>query len=424
MKVEWNKDKSLAGLYKRVSRNQPIWAVKARQRGTGRVVTVTLGRCDLLSVNEARRDAKAALLALSKGIHPNDETRKTKAIKDTETTLEKARELSLGDALGKFLGYRNYKPNTIKDITQSTSRNFGDWVNRPLRSISREDVLERFQQIKKRVRERREGVNQRNASLGFPLSRFTDSDGSGEAQRAFRYLTAIFNSFKNDTVGDLPLLSSNPCDVLKDKKVRTVLKPRANYLAEDDIEMLVATLNSVAHKQYKGPITKNDADFMTMLLFTGLRLNEARTMRWADVSFKTRMFSVRNTKNHSTHTLPMTPSIERTLKRLFKRRALDAMYVFSSAINPSQPASMSRTFERICKEAGVNFTPHDLRRTFATIASEMGVDVHRIGAALNHSKQGVTAGYIQTTVLMLRETLEAIETAILKPYETDANTDT
>jgi hypothetical protein len=48
----------------------------------------------------------------------------------------------------------------------------------------------------------------------------------------------------------------------------------------------------------------------------------------------------------------------------------------------------------------------------------MGVDAYRIGATLNHSKQGVTAGYTQTTVTMLKETLEAIETAILKPYAT------
>ena len=59
-----------------------------------------------------------------------------------------------------------------------------------------------------------------------------------------------------------------------------------------------------------------------------------------------------------------------------------------------------------------------LRRTFATVAAEMGIDVYRIGATLNHSKQGVTAGYIQTTVTMLKETLEAIEIAILKPYAT------
>ena len=105
------------------------------------------------------------------------------------------------------------------------------------------------------------------------------------------------------------------------------------------------------------------------------------------------------------------------IKRL-KARLDNAKHVFPARGDRNLPASMSRTFEGVCVETGFNFTQHDLRRTFATVASEMGVDVYRIGATLNHSKQGVTAGYIQTTVTMLKETLEAIEIAMLKPYAT------
>jgi len=56
----------------------------------------------------------------------------------------------------------------------------------------------------------------------------------------------------------------------------------------------------------------------------------------------------------------------------------------------------------------------------------------RIGEALNHSKQGVTAGYIQSTLDSLRTTLETVEklllgdfeataTAILKPHASSEN---
>lgn len=419
MSTEWVKDKLLAGLYKRVSRKDPTWAVKARQKGLGRVVTVTLGRCDLMNVQDARQEAKAVLLALSQGIHPNEELRKAKATKEADAAVEKARAFTLTAALEEFLGYKDYKPNTVKDATQSLARNFDDWMERPLRSITREEVLKRFKDIKKRVKARRDAVNERNAELGLPPSRFSKSDGAGEAQRAFRYLTAIFNSFKKDTVGGkLLLVDGNPCDVLADKKVRKVLKPRNFYLTDEAIEALVDSLSTVSHKEYAGPITKKDADFMLLLLFTGLRVNEARTLRWSDINFKSGMFSMEDTKNHSTHTLPMTKSIEAVLKRRLNERVNNAKYVFTARGERNLPASMSRTFERVCRETGFNFTPHDLRRTFATVASEMGVDVYRIGATLNHSKQGVTAGYIQTTVTMLKETLEAIETAILKPYAT------
>jgi integrase len=419
MNTEWVKDKLLAGLYKRVSRKDPTWAVKARQKGLGRVVTVTLGRCDLMNVQDARQEAKAVLLALSQGIHPNDELRKARKTQEADAAVEKARRFTLTAALEEFLGYKDYKPNTVKDATQSLARNFGDWMDRPLRSITREEVLKRFRDIKKRVKARRDAVNERNDELGLPPSRFSKSDGAGEAQRAFRYLTAIFNSFKKDSVGGkLLLVDGNPCDVLADKKVRKVLKPRNFYLTDEAIEALVDTLGNVSHEQYAGSITTKDADFMMLLLFTGLRVNEARTLRWSDINFKSGMFSMEDTKNHSTHTLPMTKSIEAVLKRRLKARLDNAKYVFPARGDRNLPASMSRTFERVCVETGFNFTPHDLRRTFATVASEMGVDVYRIGATLNHSKQGVTAGYIQTTVTMLKETLEAIEIAILKPYAT------
>lgn len=400
-----------------MSRKEPTWTVKGRQKGTKHVVTVTLGRCDLITHQEARRRAKAALFALSQGRNPNEEQRDAIEAKKSEERLEEALNLTLADACEAYFGYKDYKPNTIKCATQTLTRNFGDWMDRPLRSITRDEVLVRFKDIKKRVTTRRASINERNAKLGLPPSRFSASDGAGESQRAFRYLTAIFNSFKKDSFdGRLLLPQGNPCDVLADKKLRKVLKPRNSYLTDDSIDALIETLGIAGHDQYVGPVTKQDADFMTLLLFTGLRVNEARTLRWSDIDFRSSMFRVEDTKNHSSHTLPMTNTIKRTLRSRFDARVNDDKYVFPAKRDGNLPASMSRSFERVCQATGFKFTPHDLRRTFATVASEMGVDIYRIGAALNHSKQGVTAGYIQTTMNMLKETLEAIETAILKPY--------
>lgn len=419
MSVEWVKDKTLSGLYKRVSRKAPTWAVKARQKGLGKVVTVTLGRCDLMSIHEARREAKAVLLALSQGVHPNEELRKAREAQEAEARLDEARGLTLANALEEFLGYKDYKPNTVRDTSQSITRNFGDWLERPLRSITREDVMRRFREIKRRVKARRDSINERNAGLGLPPSRFSNSDGAGEAQRAFRYLTAIFNSFKKDSVGGKLLLpEGNPCDVLADKKVRKVLIPRESYLTDEAIETLMDSLGSVHHKDYSGSIRPLDADFLLLLLFTGLRVNEARTLRWTDINFKSRVFRMEDTKNRSTHTLPMTASIRAIFERRRSEREDTAKYVFPARGNGNLPASMSRTFERVCRETGFNFTPHDLRRTFATVASELGIDIYRIAATLNHRQRGVTASYVQKSTTILRETLEAIELSILKPFAT------
>ena len=74
---------------------------------------------------------------------------------------------------------------------------------------------------------------------------------------------------------------------------------------------------------------------------------------------------------------------------------------------------MSRVFDRVTSEVGFNFSAHDLRRTAATTASDLGFDIAKIGALLNHKKQNVTLGYIQSTIDAQRVILQAIEDAML-----------
>ena len=69
----------------------------------------------------------------------------------------------------------------------------------------------------------------------------------------------------------------------------------------------------------------------------------------------------------------------------------------------------SKTFKRVSEEVGFVFTAHDLRRTVATVAAERGYDLSSVGAVLNHSRQGVTAGYIQKTIPRLKQILMDIE---------------
>ena len=142
-----------------------------------------------------------------------------------------------------------------------------------------------------------------------------------------------------------------------------------------------------------------------------------RQIKWSDVDFSADVFKAVDTKNRRTHTLPMTEATRKIFKRRKRLKPEGSVYVFPGIKDPSQPASMSRTFERVTKEIGFDFSSHDLRRTFATIANEMGVDINKIGAALNHKKRNVTAGYIQTTANMLRETIETIETVIFRKWQ-------
>lgn len=75
-----------------------------------------------------------------------------------------------------------------------------------------------------------------------------------------------------------------------------------------------------------------------------------------------------------------------------------------------------RTVARVIEESGVRFTPHDLRRTFATAVNnlERSLSYYSIKRLLNHKSQDVTAGYIQHDVESLRAPMQQVTDYLLK----------
>jgi integrase len=422
MSIVWIKDSQLPGFYKRKCASVDHWYVKARQSGN-QPRTVKIGRCDVLSLKQARIEAKGILAQLSSGLNPNDLKREAKHQEEMASKHEAARGLTLQAALDECLSLKEYKPKTQSDMISMFNRNFNDWLSMPLRDITREEVLKRFIEIKRRVSKRRSAIEAKRSRAGLETRRYASSDGQGEAQKAFRYLNTVINSFMNDEVDGKPLLASNPCAVLKDKKVRVLLKERESYLDEQNRDDLVGCLSRVYDPQYKGSTTRDDADFILLLLMTGLRVNEARTLRWGNIDLNKGVFKAEDTKNGRDHQLPMTGSTLRIFTTRHKRNDDKSEWVFPSPLDSAKPSSMSKTVLRVTQESGVMFTPHDLRRTVATVASDLGYDLDKISAVLNHAKSGVTAGYVQRSISSLRRTLEDIEAIVLRGYEASGDID-
>jgi len=65
--------------------------------------------------------------------------------------------------------------------------------------------------------------------------------------------------------------------------------------------------------------------------------------------------------------------------------------------------------ELIADASGVAFTPHDLRRTFATTCARLGTTEYLIKKLLNHvTHHDVTLGYLQAGSRDLREPMQAV----------------
>ncbi len=397
----WIKDEKQSGLYKRTRDTEDVWAVKARIKG-GSPITHTIGKTSLFTAPQARAEAKRVLALLAQGIHPNLERKKQKEV-------QLARELPLSLAIENYAKMVTWKQKTRNDALATLKRRFDDWYDKPLASITKEDCQTRFLKIKDDVLALKSERDRKRIENNKPIKTYRNEVGLGEAQRAFRYLSAIFSSYSQDDAGEEKLLpKGNPCLILKVKKLRKALQPRERFLNDAERDCLYDMLGNASHPDYPGSIKRDDMDLVWLLIHTGLRLDEALDMKWTAVNFTSETFTAFDTKNHRDHELSMTDATKSMFTRRYTTKG-KKQYVFASPLDVTKPMSASRTFQRLSCEAGFDFTAHDLRRTVATVASQLGYDIDAIGALLNHAKQGVTASYVQRTRTKIKEILEDIQ---------------
>ena len=393
-------DKVVPGLFRRPTSKGEKWVVSARIKG-GNPTKVTIGDCANLSISEARTIAKKHLAAMAQGINPN-----------TVRRLETAKGLSLRDAIEQYLSEKasRLKASTVKSYRSTLTNNFAGWMDRPINSITPQECVRRYLDIKVEVASRTKQKAKANAP------------GEAEALKAMRTLSSILKYFANDMLPDntgrlLPY--GNPVAGLTGKGVTTSLKPRTKALTFDNRIKLLEFLTHPSHffnpdmtplkVTAKTAVKADHSDWLVILLCTGLRRNEPLKMMWDDVDFELSTFTVTDTKNGKPLTLPMTKRVERIFTRRWQEGQSISELVFPQRNDPSKPATMNRVTERISKLSGIEFTAHDLRRTAATALNELGFSVEDIGRILNHSKKTVTEEYIQTSTEHLREALQQLE---------------
>jgi hypothetical protein len=248
------KDPKVKGLYQRKRENSPnVWAVIARQRG-GKVVTHTIGSIEQFTVQDARRIAKQVLAELALGNRPIDDRRK-------QERLRQINSFTLQDAIDEYANTVDWKPKTKLDALSTFKRRFGDWLNKPLGSITKADVLRRFKDIKQDVVRKKKARDKYRDENGIKIKTYENEIGLGEAQRAFRYLSAVFNMFTEDDIdGNLMLPHGNPCSYLKRRRVRKVLKPRERYLNGLERSKLYSFFAIPEHPDYPIKTNKDDPD--------------------------------------------------------------------------------------------------------------------------------------------------------------------
>ncbi|MFL0797049.1 MAG: integrase family protein [Cellvibrionaceae bacterium] len=339
------------------------------RRVNGRVKRISLGRYGHLTPQQAKLKAQEMLGEIAMG---NDPVAKKKAYQAQSITLQQ----SFDDYLDTR---KSLKPRTVKDYQACMGCYLPDWQSKRMIDITKDMVEARHKEIGKRT--------------------------EAKANNTMRILRAVFNhaiaKYEDDS-GD-SILTVNPVDRLS--------KNRAWYKVERKRSLIKAHELSGWYQATLKLNNEVSRDYLHFLLFTGLRKMEAATLRWDQVSFEDRTFTICDTKNSEPHTLPLTDYLIELLHR--RKSENSSPWVFKSPLSDGHIREPRGSVDKITKYLGKPFALHDLRRTFITIAESLDIPAYALKRLVNHKDSGdVTAGYIVSDVERIRLPMSKISNFI------------
>lgn len=370
------RDRELKGFALRVGKTSKVYV--AESKIAGKTIRVTLGKHGVFTTEEARGEAKAILGQVARHINPNDELK-----------AKRARSVTCAQVQEDYLKARkNLKPSTVRDYRRIFNTYLGDWVNKPLAEITKDMVERQHRKIGER--------------------------SPAQANLAFRYFRALVN-FAMAQYED-----SNGESIIRDNPVRRLSQTRAWYrigrrqtlIKHYDLALWYQAVMNLTNTSI-APNREVIRDFLLLVLLTGLRRSEAAGLTWNRVDLKNRTLTIKDTKNREDHILPITDYLY-TL--LLNRKAYAVnQYVFPNESGVGGLVDPKKQIRNVINESGVDFTVHDLRRTFITIAESLDIPAYALKRLLNHKMNNdVTAGYIIADVERLREPMQKITNYILR----------
>jgi len=379
------RDPGLKGFGLKISKNNcKSFFVEAREGSTGKPRRIVIGQHPFMTLQKARETALEALRTLKYGSGSAE-------ARSAGTPLQGLTEAFLSDKESTL------RPRTIEDYRMVVrSGCFAQWMTKDVRGITRKDVMEHYRLL-------------------------CEERGVGMANKSMRILSSMLNYGR----AIYPALEnwSNPVRVLAETRARVQLKPRTRFIRLDQLKVWQGALDKYVDdaRMPIETIRRKDIRLLPLiLLMTGLRSNEARSMKWSDLDLSEGTITIPSNvaKNHMEAILPVNSWL---LSELQSRQAMaTGRYLFESQEAQGYIRNLRRPITQISSISGVPFTPHDLRRTFATYLDGIGAPFSVIKQLLNHKPSSdVTERYIQRrSVEDLRPYVEQVLIVIQEHFRT------
>ena len=149
--------------------------------------------------------------------------------------------------------------------------------------------------------------------------------------------------------------------------------------------------------------TDDYSAIIRLLMLTGQRAAEIGSLRWSEIIGDAIALQPERTKNKRAHSIPLSPLALRIIEARPRRDGRDLIFGRMFDRPFCGWTACKRTLDARLSAAGADVAPwttHDLRRTFATNAAEIGVAPHIVEAVLNHvsgHKRGIAGTYNRAT---------------------------
>lgn len=240
---------------------------------------------------------------------------------------------------------------------------------------------------------------------GF-LQNVADNHGTGAAKIAKSVLSGILGQAVNDGV-----LVSNATRQVRPVKAQRARQSGAGKRSEDrdttraftrsERDAVIAYADELAADGNVIERTKakrrTAADLTAFMAGTGVRVSEARALRWEHVDLEAGTVDVHGTKSKGSKRRLNLPAWlgERLTRR--REQADGEGYVFAAPSAGERErmwdqSNCADALAGILKGAGFPWaTPHTYRRTVATLLSEAGLPIARIADQLGHADPAMTA---------------------------------
>jgi integrase len=335
--------------------------LKPNGRKKTRRETLGLVGKEIKTLDEARELAGEKIRSMRLGIDP-------KAIARASVTLAQASEA--------YLAARpNMAEKSIRDYRRVFEVYLKDWGDNRLSEITRERV------------------ERRHLELG--------KEHPATANGVMRALRAVFNW----AIDRYPDVTTNPVR-LHGQWFK--IHRRESHVRGDELPKFYAAVMKLAN-----PVQR---DYLLLLLFTGLRREQAASLTWRDVDFTAKVirFPALRTKAKRKLDLPMCDVVFKLLKA--RRELGDAHFVFPAYGRRGHIGEPKHPLGLISEATGISISVHDLRMTFTNAAVAAGVHTFQLKALLSHAvgESDVTAGYVILSENDLREPAQKVADVLKK----------